>query len=164
MIGCHVFAEKPLGITIEECSRIYRTVQEHTNQLFLVGFVLRYSPFYRKVRILVWNKIGTYLQPPKKEEEKALLEFTIKQILTFFLFLWNVFVLLTFLNEFKVKEIVSSGAIGQIVSFEANELVPPDHGYFFQGGSFYLKLLVVNEKKKKRTRNHCIFFFQIIFL
>lgn len=51
-MGCPIFLEKPLGITAEEVLEI-----EHlgaaSGQLVQVGFVLRYAPFYRKVKEVV---------------------------------------------------------------------------------------------------------------
>lgn len=50
--GKHVFSEKPLASSIEDCKEIY---EAHCNSglLFATGFVLRYSPLYQKVKSLL---------------------------------------------------------------------------------------------------------------
>ncbi len=45
--GLHVFCEKPLGISQEECSNVEKVVQECPNQVFMLGFMRRYDPSYR---------------------------------------------------------------------------------------------------------------------
>lgn len=50
--GKHVFCQKPLGITAEECSRMYHQWKK-TNLKFNIGFTLRYSPHYRKINQLL---------------------------------------------------------------------------------------------------------------
>lgn len=72
----HVFSEKPLTTNFEDCVALKRAIDSHTG-LFSLGFVLRYSQFYR-----------------------------------------------------RIKELIDSGTIGQLVSFEFNEVVHPDHGGF----------------------------------
>ena len=47
--GKHVFSEKPLATTIEDCQSILNA-HKKSNLLFATGFVLRYSPVYRKVK------------------------------------------------------------------------------------------------------------------
>ncbi|MBC2596144.1 Gfo/Idh/MocA family oxidoreductase [Ruficoccus amylovorans] len=47
--GKHVFCEKPLALTLEE-ARCMRDAQVESNRTFALGLVLRYSPFYRKIR------------------------------------------------------------------------------------------------------------------
>lgn len=44
--GLHVFSEKPLGVTVEECLHAERVVAEHPNQVFLLGFMRRFDPNY----------------------------------------------------------------------------------------------------------------------
>ncbi|MHA6260208.1 inositol 2-dehydrogenase [Sporosarcina sp. CAU 1771] len=44
--GLHVFCEKPLGITIDECKRIEKVVEAHPNQVFMLGFMRRFDPAY----------------------------------------------------------------------------------------------------------------------
>ena len=50
--GKHVFCQKPLGITPEECVAMYRRWKK-TNLMFSIGFTLRYSPHYRKINSLI---------------------------------------------------------------------------------------------------------------
>ena len=50
--GKHVFCEKPLGITIDECIDIKQTVM-NSNSKFAIGFVLRFSPHYLKIKSLI---------------------------------------------------------------------------------------------------------------
>ncbi|MFC1453280.1 Gfo/Idh/MocA family protein [Verrucomicrobiota bacterium] len=72
--GKHVFSEKPLATTIEDCRAIHEA-HRRSGLLFATGFVLRYAPLYRKVR-----------------------------------------------------EILDSGSIGRLLSFDANENITPGHG------------------------------------
>lgn len=59
--GKHVFAEKPLATTIEDCQKIHNAHQK-SGLLFATGFVLRYAPLYNKVReILDAGTIGKIL-------------------------------------------------------------------------------------------------------
>lgn len=50
--GKHVFSEKPLASTIEACKEIY-DAHSASDRLFATGFVLRYSPLYRKVKSML---------------------------------------------------------------------------------------------------------------
>ncbi len=77
--GKHVFCEKPLATTLEDAVAM-RDAQERAGTLFSIGFTLRYSPHYQ-----------------------------------------------------KIKEIVDSGEIGTIVSFEFNETLDFNHGGFIHG-------------------------------
>jgi predicted dehydrogenase len=77
--GKHVFCEKPLATTLEDCLAIRDAVTK-TGRVFSFGLVLRYAPHYR-----------------------------------------------------RVKEIVSSGIIGQIISFEFNETIGFNHGGYIFG-------------------------------
>ena len=72
--GKHVFCEKPIATTIEDCVAINNS-HLASGKLFATGFVLRYAPHYR-----------------------------------------------------KIKELLDGGAIGDIISLEFNECVPPNHG------------------------------------
>jgi predicted dehydrogenase len=47
--GKHVFVEKPMALTEQECSALYRAVQESGKQL-TVGFNRRYAPSYIRVK------------------------------------------------------------------------------------------------------------------
>lgn len=56
--GKHVFCEKPLAITIEECEEI-KKVFDSKNLNFFIGYVLRHSPHYKKIKeIIDSGKIG----------------------------------------------------------------------------------------------------------
>lgn len=50
--GKHVFCEKPLATTVDDALAIREAVGKASGT-FLFGLVLRYSPFYRKVRALL---------------------------------------------------------------------------------------------------------------
>jgi len=50
--GKHVFCQKPLAITFEECLEMQRAWRE-SGLLFNIGFTLRYSPHYREIRRLI---------------------------------------------------------------------------------------------------------------
>ncbi|QHI69399.1 Gfo/Idh/MocA family protein [Tichowtungia aerotolerans] len=78
--GKHVFCEKPLATQFEDCVAMRKAWRESGRQ-FVIGFTLRYSPHYR-----------------------------------------------------KIKELVVSGAIGDLVSFEFNETISFDHGGYIMGG------------------------------
>ena len=73
--GKHVFTEKPLATTIEDCQEIFDAHQKLPHLHFATGFVLRYAPMYR-----------------------------------------------------QVKELLTSGKFGKLLSIEANENVAPGHG------------------------------------
>jgi len=47
--GKHVFIEKPMAITIEECQQIYKAVQASGKQL-MVGFNRRFAPYYVEMK------------------------------------------------------------------------------------------------------------------
>ena len=54
----HVFSEKPLAITIEDCIAINKSHQK-SSKLFATGFTLRYASIYRKAKeILTSGKLG----------------------------------------------------------------------------------------------------------
>jgi len=48
--GKHVFCEKPLATTKQDCLDILEAHRSHAAQSFGVGFVLRYSKFYRTIK------------------------------------------------------------------------------------------------------------------
>lgn len=50
--GKHVFCEKPLAITVDDCLAM-RKAWQASKQQFIIGFTLRYSPHYRKIKELV---------------------------------------------------------------------------------------------------------------
>jgi len=56
--GKHVFSEKPLATTIEDCVAINKSHQV-SGKLFATGFTLRYASIYRKAKeILTSGKLG----------------------------------------------------------------------------------------------------------
>ncbi|HYF47788.1 MAG TPA: Gfo/Idh/MocA family oxidoreductase [Planctomycetota bacterium] len=50
--GKHVFCEKPLATTLEDCVRI-RDAWRQSGRMFFIGFVLRYSAHYRRIKSLI---------------------------------------------------------------------------------------------------------------
>ena len=77
--GKHVFCEKPLATTLEDCLAIKEAAGK-SGKTFAFGLVLRYSPHYQ-----------------------------------------------------RIMEVIRSGAIGQIVSFEFNETLGFNHGGYIFG-------------------------------
>lgn len=55
--GKHVFVEKPMALTAEECRTLYHQVADSGRQL-TVGFNRRFSPFYQKQREALANRSG----------------------------------------------------------------------------------------------------------
>ncbi len=53
--GKHVFIEKPMAITIEECQEIYQAVQKSGKRL-MVGFNRRFAPYYTEMKQLIKNR------------------------------------------------------------------------------------------------------------
>lgn len=59
--GKHVFSEKPMATSIEDCETIF-AAHAKTNLQFATGFVLRYAPIYRKAKeLLTSGKLGKLL-------------------------------------------------------------------------------------------------------
>ena len=44
--GKHVFCDKPLGCSLEECERAEAAVVRHPDELFVLGFVRRFAVYY----------------------------------------------------------------------------------------------------------------------
>lgn len=44
--GLHVFSEKPLGTTVEECKIAEAAVEKYGDKVFMLGFMRRYDPSY----------------------------------------------------------------------------------------------------------------------
>lgn len=71
--GKHVFSEKPLGVTLEQCLQAEEAVKKHPNQVFMLGFMRRFDDSYlfAKEKIKA-GEIGTpilfrgYSQDPEK--------------------------------------------------------------------------------------------------
>lgn len=56
--GLHVFSEKPLGVSLEECLKAEKAVERHPEKVFMLGFMRRYD--------------NSYLYAKKKIEEGAI--------------------------------------------------------------------------------------------
>jgi myo-inositol 2-dehydrogenase/D-chiro-inositol 1-dehydrogenase len=57
--GLHVFCEKPLGTTVDECKIAEEAVERHPELVFMLGFMRRYDPSYAYARkMVVEGKIG----------------------------------------------------------------------------------------------------------
>lgn len=50
--GKHLFLEKPIGITRDECYRVLE-LAERSNRILMIGHELRYSPYFQKIKDLV---------------------------------------------------------------------------------------------------------------
>jgi predicted dehydrogenase len=55
--GKHVFVEKPMALTEEECVRLWRAVEESGKQL-TVGFNRRFAPYYRELKQALSRRAG----------------------------------------------------------------------------------------------------------
>ena len=55
--GKHVFVEKPMALTADECREIYEAVQESGKQL-TVGFNRRYAPYYLDLKKTLSKRTG----------------------------------------------------------------------------------------------------------
>ena len=53
--GKHVFIEKPMAVTIEECREIYEAVQRNGKRL-MVGFNRRFAPYYVEMKSHLKNR------------------------------------------------------------------------------------------------------------
>ncbi|MEN6364259.1 MAG: Gfo/Idh/MocA family oxidoreductase [Rectinema sp.] len=51
--GLHVFCEKPMGVSIEECRAVERAAAARPDRVFLVGFVRRFDPSYAYAKKLI---------------------------------------------------------------------------------------------------------------
>jgi predicted dehydrogenase/threonine dehydrogenase-like Zn-dependent dehydrogenase len=57
MAGKHVFVEKPMALTEEECRELYKAVAISGNQL-TVGFNRRFAPFYKDLKQSLHGRTG----------------------------------------------------------------------------------------------------------
>lgn len=65
--GKNVFSEKPLVTSLEDCSRVLEA-HRASGKFFATGFVLRYTPIYRKVKeLLDQGKIGRIISVDANE-------------------------------------------------------------------------------------------------
>lgn len=51
-LGVHVFCEKPMSDSMEECVQLLTSAQS-SNQVFSVGFMFRFDPFIQKVKSII---------------------------------------------------------------------------------------------------------------
>ncbi len=51
--GFHVFSEKPMGISLEECEKTEEVVNGCSEQIFFLGFVRRFDPSYAYAKKLI---------------------------------------------------------------------------------------------------------------
>jgi myo-inositol 2-dehydrogenase/D-chiro-inositol 1-dehydrogenase len=51
--GLHVFSEKPLGTTLEECKRAEKVVEKYPESVFMLGFMRRYDPSYTYAKKMI---------------------------------------------------------------------------------------------------------------
>ncbi|MGX7263328.1 inositol 2-dehydrogenase [Enterococcus crotali] len=51
--GKHVFSEKPIGLDLAEIKETQRVIQNHPNQVFMLGFMRRYDDSYQYAKQLV---------------------------------------------------------------------------------------------------------------
>lgn len=45
--GKHVFSEKPLGITVQECREAEKAVEKYSDKIFMLGFMRRFDESYK---------------------------------------------------------------------------------------------------------------------
>jgi myo-inositol 2-dehydrogenase/D-chiro-inositol 1-dehydrogenase len=71
--GKHVFSEKPLGVTVEDCKEAEKAVEAHPGLVFMLGFMRRFDESYKYAHDKVARgDIGkpvlfrSYSQDPKK--------------------------------------------------------------------------------------------------
>lgn len=82
--GKHVFSDKPLGVTIEECKLAERAVERHSDKVFFLGFMRRYDPSYAYAkRKIEEGAIGTpYLVKATGIDPEALVSGAMKFLKT----------------------------------------------------------------------------------
>lgn len=51
--GKHVFCEKPMGVSVQECLAVEKAAQGRPGLAFMVGFVRRFDPSYRYAKELI---------------------------------------------------------------------------------------------------------------
>lgn len=48
--GLHVFSEKPMGVSLEECEKVEKCVEAHPELKFQLGFMRRFDPSYMEAK------------------------------------------------------------------------------------------------------------------
>lgn len=78
--GKHVFTDKPLGVTVEECKLAEAAVERHPEQIFFLGFMRRFDPSYAyAMEKIKAGLIGTpYMVKATGIDPEALVEGAIK--------------------------------------------------------------------------------------
>lgn len=51
--GFHVFCEKPLGTSLEECKQAEKAIEIHPDKVFMLGFMRRYDPSYSYAKKMI---------------------------------------------------------------------------------------------------------------
>ena len=51
--GLHVFTEKPMGVSLDECKSVEEAVAQRGDQVFFIGFVRRFDPSYAYAKKLI---------------------------------------------------------------------------------------------------------------
>ena len=76
----HVFTDKPLGCSLEECKRAEAAVERHPDKLFFLGFMRRYDPSYADAKAQIdAGRIGKpYLVKATGLDPEACVESCIK--------------------------------------------------------------------------------------
>lgn len=57
--GKHVFSEKPLGVTVDECKEAEKAVEDNSDKIFMLGFMRRFDKSYKYAKEAIdAGKIG----------------------------------------------------------------------------------------------------------
>lgn len=77
--GKHVFCEKPMGVTVEECKKLEKIVEKYPEKIFMIGFMRRFDKSYLEAkRIVESGELGkvflirSYSQDPISNIEGAI--------------------------------------------------------------------------------------------
>lgn len=67
-----ILLEKPIATTVDDCAAMWRGYEEHPDSPLMVGFVLRFSPFYRRIKKMIdEGVVGQILSVNATEEMDA---------------------------------------------------------------------------------------------
>lgn len=82
--GKHVFTDKPLGVTVDECKLAEKAVERNPDKIFFLGFMRRYDPSYAYAkRKIASGAIGTpYLVKATGIDPEALVDGAMKFLKT----------------------------------------------------------------------------------